>query len=213
MANIIQNNDKIPKIKQLMKENFDQLITLIGKKRFSNQAKVAFMLMKRIFRYNGFQKAGGSIVQTLSENGNIITDLQTINQKMVRHYQTHHDTKKRPPVTSQFPNLDIISTSVIKSICAKFSKDKAFTYDGLHDSLFNLHKKCLTEVNECEECLAKVKFLTSIWGKSYWESNQAKKHLEARLLPLNKLHPNTATIDKYRPIIIMSPMSNSVNSC
>ena len=48
--------------------------------------------------------------------------------------------------------------------------------------------------------------MRSIWDKGFWDRMSSKTSLIARLLPLNKCHPKTPEISKYRPIIIMSPI-------
>ena len=206
IAAIIQNNDNIPKIRELMKNNFLELAHLIEKNRFSNKSKLAFTMMKKIFKYNGFQKAGGSIVNRLKEKGKTITNYEEINKRIILHYKNNHKADQTPKFRKYFPQLQTPSKKLIKEICYRMSINKAFVFDGMHDGLFRIHPKCQKVMVECEECTKKICFLKTVWNKKYWESTFSKTHLESRLLPLNKNHPEVATIDKYRPIVIMSPM-------
>lgn len=72
--------------------------------------------------------------------------------------------------------------------------------------MYKLHGKCYSKTIVCEECKKKILFMKDSWNKSFWDRMNSKESLKARLLPLNKVHPKTPTIEKYRPIIMFSPL-------
>jgi hypothetical protein len=202
---------------KLLKENFKCLITSIGNLRFSSQAKTAFWLLKTIYKYDSFEKAGGSIIRKVVKRNKTLGFKET-SKEIIEHYKSSHREKKQELATKKnptpFPELPNLERNEIKRIARNFSRDKAIAFDGFEDHLFRIHPKCseANEQDECKECKQKIYFISEIWSKSYWSDKQSKKHMISRLIPLNKIHPKTPETHQYRPIVVTSPIVKMLES-
>ena len=114
----------------------------------------------------------------------------------------------------EFPHLPIPSKNEIKELPRAMSKNKPVAYDGISDNIFHIHGKCAkpNTDNESKDCSKKIQFCRSIWDKDYWCTSQSNTHFQARLLPLNKVHPKTPSANQYRPIVISSPILKMAES-
>jgi hypothetical protein len=103
---------------RLFKENFNKLISSIGSLRFSR--KIMFQ--------------------------NKTLNSKESSEAIIRHYRASHKCSElekeynRHP--RKFPKLPPLDRNLIKEISAKFSRDKAITYDGIEDHLLRIHFKC-----------------------------------------------------------------------
>ena len=55
------------------------------KLRFSQMSKQAFELLRRIYKYNQFEKRDGSLVSKIKEGEVIITDEKLVNKELMGH--------------------------------------------------------------------------------------------------------------------------------
>ena len=83
----------------------------------------------------------------------------------------------------------------MESIILALSHDKAIAFDGLSDVMF---KKELAKLTSSK--------LKDIWSINLDEVAGLKKSWVLRLIPLNKVFPETPTRTQLRPIVISSPL-------
>ena len=63
IKDIINNNENVETAAKLIKDSFENLISSVGSLRFSKDSKQAFSLLKNVYQYQNFEKAGGSIIR------------------------------------------------------------------------------------------------------------------------------------------------------
>ena len=168
--------------------------------RWSNESKEAFDFMRKVTKYNQFEKRDGSIVSKIQlPNGSIINDSDKVNKQIIEQlkkvqtldseakYSEEIPFPKLPRITS--PNKDSKNRSSefseIERLMKKMSINKATSYDGLSDKIFRMK--------------AAGKVLSTIWEYD----SPDPIYNQTKLLALNKLHPNIPGPKDFRPINIM----------
>ena len=109
-------------------------------------------------------------------------------------------------------NLSINNDEVL-NLFQRFKRDKAFCTDGFNNETFRICTKC-KKLRDCYyeklcfKCKNLVTFCTKILDNKYFNNKKktAKKHFNARLIPLNKVFPAIGNINEYRPIVCISSL-------
>jgi hypothetical protein len=173
---LLNSPKSIEEIKQILKSNFNSLLSSIEGLRLSTKSKQASLLLKNICKYNSYQKSGGPIVRRIFINDKVLNPKDS-SCKIIEHYrEAHKDRENHTELseTVEFPDLLPSDRSTIKWLCANFSRDKAVTFDGIEDSLFRIHAKCANSLprNECPICSKKINFARKLWSAEFWNNHE-----------------------------------------
>jgi len=158
----------------------------------------AFKFLQVAFRYHEYDRRDGSIIsKIIGSEGEIISDPREVNRRVIQNLkslQTKEDEVEylQP---SPFPVLDEVTKHDMDQIFNSLSTEKAVAFDGLSDIMFG---------GEWKE-LAKIK-LKDLWDALAIGVEIHPIHFEARLVPLNKVHPRLPRASDCRPIIVTSPI-------
>jgi len=186
----------------IIRKYFEQFNKELEDQRFSNLSRKFFDYLKKVFKYDLLDKRDGSIISSLkSENPDeIITNPHEVNRRiMLTINELQVDLSKPRPKNLQFPVLQKLDVKEAKIILSKISTGKALTWDGLSDSIF---KKSWIEKS------------SKIFADILQNLNSIPDHhFESRLIPLNKIHPNTPSRKDLRPIIVTSPLIKIIEAC
>ena len=179
---------------------WEEIIRDNENKRFSVASKEAFDFLKKVYKYHQYDRRDGSIVNSfMDDNNSIITDPSLISDMILENLQkmyAPHPDCKTWRCNYFFPSLRPISDEECESICGRISTGKGLGFDLVSDVLFSKSVSKLT---------AKV-------FKDLWSHNPNQKlsmeslSFKARLIALNKDHPNTPKAGRFRPIVVSSPI-------
>ncbi len=124
------------------------------------------------------------------EDGTLIVNPDEINSLLISHLESIQGRiTEENQGREHLPPLSIAET---EALCTRMSKNKGISLDLISDRLFHLNSPKLTEV------------LSRLWTIPL---NRIKPiHFEARLVALNKVHPQLPKPNEFRPIIVMSPL-------
>jgi len=171
-------------------ENLEEL-------RWSNESKRAYESLKRILKYNLFQKRDGSIVNSvLLENGEISSDQDVVNASLaqtIREIQVN-DVFEWLDV-EPFPKLPSLTISEMDHIIGLLSTDKAVSYDCTSDAMFSVQVRKFT-----------AQKLNNIWSYDFDADEHNEKTWTSRLIALNKVYPKTPLRTQFRPINVGSAL-------
>ena len=154
-----------------------------------------FRTLKKLYKYDHFDKRDGSIISSLKEGENeeLVTDPDEVNKRlMLTIKDLQFDATKPQPRNLDFPMLKPKSVDEMKEILCKISSGKAIAWDALTDSIF---RKTWMEKSAL--------LFADLWQHLKLIKNL---HFESRLIPLNKVHPQIPTRKDMRPIIVTSPL-------
>ena len=182
-------------VKQVINQYWKDLLLENENRRFSNDCSKAFEELQRIFGYKNFELRDGSIANCVKVDGVIVTEPYEVNLKVMDALKLLQYNDQFPETNlTEFPNMPPLSDQDASEIIDAMSSGKALAYDLFSDIIFNGANK--------------DKFKGMI--KNLWtEENLSKldsRHFLARLIPLNKKHPDVPTPQEIRPIIVMSPL-------
>jgi hypothetical protein len=211
---ILEDADNIQEIRDKMSKDFEKTIKSIERLRFSRRSKTAFQMMDRLSSKRNKTNIGSPFINQLNMDGVIINNQDQIDELIVNDFKKKH-TESKPqtlPEEPSFPKMNEPSTKEIKMMSKAFCKNKALTFDGITDLMFNLHARCYRRTITCTECRKKIIFMKSVWSKDFWSSNSSNKNLISRLLPMNKKRGQIPTLKSYRPLIIASPLLKFLES-
>ena len=165
--------------------------------RFSGRIKEAFKFLKTVFKYHEYDRRDGSIIsRILGNEGEVICDPGEVNRRVLQNLKTLQ-TKDDELVYMQpepFPTLNELTTQEMEKILNTLSTNKAVAYDGLSDIMFEGKWKKLAVIK-----------LRDLWDVLAAGHEIHPIHFEARLVPLNKVHPRLPRASDCRPIIVTSP--------
>ena len=153
----------------------------------------AFDFLRRVYRYDQYERRDGSIVDKVIVGDEIISDEKTVSRLLIEHLETirkdprwefYEDT---PPVP--FPVLEPLSSDEVKEIFRRISIHKALAGDLISDVI--LEKEYVDRI--CD-------LFRDLWNGRELDDF----HFKSRLVALNKKHPEVPRVDQFRPIIITS---------
>lgn len=187
----IENEDE--DIRRIIQEYWMNQAEQNEDERYSQQSKKAFEFLRRVYKYNQYEKRDGSIVNKIMlEDNRVVTNPEEVAQSIIESLKEIQTKRDEPEYTNEvpFPKLSPLDSEELEAILRKLGTNKAISYDGVSDVLFST------------QYLPKVKsLLTNLWSCSEFSDT----HFETRLVPLNKVHPKIPSSKQFRPIIIQSP--------
>ena len=137
----------------------------------------------------------GGIVNSVLIGGTVTHNVEEVNAQLISVLKKLQVNPASPILPKQtFPDLPPLSKSDVDFILRHMSKGKALTFDLISDIIFSkdFHEKTAVIVRD-------------LWNGELTNSLQ-DVHFEARLIPLNKKHPDVPKPEDFRPIVVMSPL-------
>ena len=160
-------------------------------------SKEAFDTLKAICKYHLYEKRDGSIVnRILGNDEKIITDPKEVASTLIGVLKEIQFSDKFTQYSGDlpFPDLPPLKKKEVLSLLSTLSTGKAISFDLFSDMLLR------------DESVTKrlAKLLKNLWTKDLNKIDSLNELFKARLVALNKVHPNTPKPDEFRPIIILS---------
>ena len=153
--------------------------------------------MKRICKYHLFEKRDGSIVNhILQDDGTITSDGNEVSSILIQALKEiqYSSNLQEYGGDLQFPELSDLTEDEVCLILSTLSTGKALSFDIFSD-----------EVLKNKSIVKKLSFLLKdLWSDKLGTIEGIENIFKARLVALNKVHPNTPKKNEFRPIIIMS---------
>ena len=192
----IENQDE--DIENIIQNFWREKVQENEQKRYSPEIEEAFNFLKKVYKYHEYDKKDGSIVNKIKlDDGTIITDQEEVNHIIIEELKKQQVVENEPQYDNpiDFPKLPPLNESEMMEIVGRLSTNKAIAYDGITDILF-------TKENEAKT----INILKDIWSMDWNKIEDHLIHFRTRLIPLNKIHPQIPTKEKFRPISISSPI-------
>ena len=165
--------------------------------RYSPMSKEAFDTLKAICKYHLYEKRDGSIVnKILTCNGEILTDPKKVASSLIEVLKDIQLSEKFVQYSGNlpFPDLPPLTEGEVWHLLSKLATGKALSFDLFSDMLL-----------KDESAMKKLtKLLKDLWSKDLNKIDSLNELFKARLVALNKVHPNIPKQDEFRPIIILS---------
>jgi len=164
-----------------------------------NRLQKAFHYLKKITKFHEYKRRDGSIINKVKKEDNTITlEQNEVNQLVLENLSKVQTSSKEPTyqVPIPFPQLEPLSISEMDYILSKLFSGKAISFDGTTDIIFSKENKPKT-----------ANKLNNIWN-----SKLNTQHFDTRLIPLNKVHPDTPTPKDCRPIAVCSSIIKLLES-
>ncbi len=200
---LLQLEEEDASFKKVIDDYWSNLNILNERLRYSAETqniKEAFSFLKRVYKYNQYYKRDGSIVQKiLMDDGSIETRPKEVDGILLEVMKKTQQVETEPFYNGKipFPRLKEPSLNEMWEILDIMSTNKAIAFDGLSDIMFK---------GSQEEKMIVASKLKDIWSTP-WEGNANEdNHFKTRLIPLNKVHPQTPKCTQFRPISISSPV-------
>lgn len=170
-----------------MKQDMHRALESIVEDRFGPNSGRAFDKLKRITKYNQTEKRDGGFMQrAIAPDGRIVSG-DTLEGIVMEHYRGVHNTvPDNPP--EKFPNIRV-SQEMLVSMMKNVKRNKGLAFDGIHDEMFRVGKDCRKATEYCQVCRKKLEFAAKLMSKEYWETEGSRRHLQGRLVAMNKKHP------------------------
>lgn len=163
------------------------------------QLHKAFQFLKKVTKFNEFQRRDGSIINRVQrEDGSVTYDQDEVNRLIIANLQKIQTSDQEPKYTDNtpYPLLQPLSTNEMDYILSKLFAGKATSFDGVSDILFS----------QANKPVATNKLI------DIWSTVPENHHFHTRLIPLNKNHPNTPTPKDCRPIAVCSALLKLIES-
>lgn len=184
-------------IKQILQDYWNTTWKNNEDLHLTGEIKEAFLQLKTFTKYKAGK--GTNVFPTMLklDNNNTIAEEHQINQKITEFLSASQQSKEDNSTTHphSFPYLPPIKLNEIIRILKSISRNKASNYDMVSDTLINkmnIH--------------ATAKLMTNLWSQPPELLDSWPEIFKSRLIPLNKIAPEIATVDKIRPIVINSLM-------
>ena len=200
LLEIFMNNDFQEKlIKVQLTQRWEETWTEIERARFSPEQGSAFDQIRRITKYDKFEKRDGSIITKVNVNGEVISNPREVNIYLREALSKLTGEKETPSYVKRehFPNLKPLEISELQNLATKLKKNKAIAADYVHDSAL---------FERIANCQNTARGFCDLWSAEVMNDHSVKFCLTGRLVPLNKVHPNIPKPDEMRPIIALSPI-------
>jgi len=168
--------------------------------RFSDKQKQAFDFLRNVFKYHMYEKRDGSIVNSLiGEDGKIISDPDLVNQLLIKRMREIQFDESQPLYTGteHFPTLEPLTREEFHEITGKLTAGKAMASDLIYDDVYG-HRM-------------ESGVLRDIWSVDLGLKEYSNL-FQCRLVALNKDHPRVPTYDRFRPIVVSSPLVKVIES-
>jgi len=165
--------------------------------RLSGDSKSSFEFLNKVMKYHDNRRDGSIISEIVDEKGTTISNEDEVNKILIQELQKIQVKEDQPKyeLPTPFPILPLPSEHEMEYMLSNLTSDKALSFDGITDSIFK--KEYREEVKE--------KFKT-LWNDFATHDDIDELHFDARLIPLNKVHPQVPTSQQCRPIVVSSPI-------
>ena len=182
-------------VKEIIRKYWDDLYLENENMRFGEDMPRAFQDLAKIFGYKNFECREGSIAHVIQEDGVTLADPNVVNKKIMDFLKSIQQNLRFPVVEkTDFPNLPNLSEDEVDAILEGMASGKALAHDLFSDVIFS------------EAHVHHVKSLIgTLWNKKTLDGLDPS-HFHARLITLNKKHPDVPNASEIRPIIVMSPL-------
>lgn len=179
MWNIVLSDQSIEDTVKEIKSYHESNIKQAEDDRYSEKSAQAFEFLRNTTKYHCFDKKEGSIVSSVKDNDQIISDPDRVAKLIIDHYKEVHKDPlfddKKPKI--RFPQMKKLNKEEILHIMEKMSYEKAIAYDGLSDHMFNIHNRCRgSEKKLCEDCEHKITIIRNLFEPKYWNSERSNIH-------------------------------------
>jgi hypothetical protein len=200
---LLLNCDGIEDIRAEIKQYWHSAYAVNELLRFSDDQKDAFEFLRKVFKYQLYEKRDGSIVNAvIDDSGLIISDPEKVNAMLIKRMKEIQFDESLPGYceNGRFHTLEPISIQKFRKITQRLTVGKALSLDLISDVVFGY--------GDTEGASTKLRDIWSIdLGKSEFSSI-----FKCRLIALNKDHPRTPTYDRFRPIVVSSPLVKLIES-
>ena len=194
----IQNEDE--DLQQIVQDYWSHKIDENEQFRYSKEPqeiKEAFRFLKATRKYHEYDKRDESIVnKILMDDGTIEHKKEEIDKILIGVLKKAQLKENQPQYNQPipFPKMQNLSFEESEQIIKNLLSGKAIAFDGISDCLF--HKDNIKKT---------AKVFQDLWTSNPEDKFKNNKHFCTRIIPLNKVHPQIPTKEKFRPISICSP--------
>ncbi len=132
---------------------------------------------------------------------------RVINGTILNHFNNIHAPEKpiKNHLELKFPNLLPLSTFDTIECMLRISQNKSLALDVVCDSYFRVEiDDKINAINN--DTLKRAEMFRHFWSADITNSTNLKESLTGRLIPVNKIHPKSPTVNEYRPIVALSPI-------
>ncbi len=152
----------------------------------------------------GGQGQGAGVITCIQdENGELLSSEESAKRIAQNFKEIHSQTDPEETLKRvDFPDLGPVETKHMIAMMSMIAQNKAISFDGVHESIFHVLKN-----GKDKDTADRAELLKDIFKPEVLNSSYMEHALTGRLIPLNKVFPNTPTIDQYRPIVALSPMA------
>ncbi len=178
--------------------------------RYSQDSKSAYKKLKTILKYHLFQKRDGGLINALiRDDGSFTEDSSEVDKQLletIREIQVDESwgwLEKKP-----FPKLKRINQLEAEKLISTLSTGKAIAFDAASDILFDKS----SDSNGLSNAEKTAKKLHDIWRVDLDKVNGMDLTWDARLIPLNKVFPQTPNRTQLRPILAQSALVKLIES-
>ncbi len=183
--------EKETETKVILNKYWEDLIKENEKLRYSICSKEAFAFLKKVYKYNLFEKRDGSIDTKILVDDLIITNEQDVHKHIINALKSIKVNEKFPKYDQPkpFPVLANLTDNELDDLIGRLWSGKAITIDCVTDDIFK------------KEFREKVQLIfRDLWNGQ----NINEYHFHIRIVPLNKMHPKVPNPTQIRPIAINS---------
>ena len=175
--------------------------------RFNKHSGIAYKQLKSILKYHLFQKRDGGVINSILREDGVITDKQEeIEELLLKTMEEVQIDEEWGWIEKKtFPKLKRINDQDMENLLKTLARNKAIAYDAASDILFDdyVSYNSADETSNLQKTATKLR---NIWRVNLDEVPNIDDTWDARLVPLNKVFPQTPERNQLRPIIIQSPI-------
>ncbi|HRP37312.1 MAG TPA: reverse transcriptase family protein, partial [Candidatus Dojkabacteria bacterium] len=172
-------------------------------KRWSQESKECYTQLKRRLKYHLFEKKDGAIInQIIRDNGTLSKNQTEVDEDLAQTIEEIQIDLNLPFLEERpFKPLPILETNEMITNLKSLSSNKALTLDAFSDIILkSTHLKKTAEI------------FRDIWSTKLETIKGIEAYFTSRLIPLNKVFPETPTRKEMRPILIGSPLQKILES-
>ena len=144
-------------------EKFRGLLVQVADGRFTQQSSAAFALMKKLTRYNTFEKRDGGIMNAAYVEGKLV-DGEELNIRILEHFKAVHTRMPGFDAdTIRFPEVQV-DGKTLAAMCNNVSQGKGITFDSVSEEWFRIggDNDCRRLGTFCSDCLRKLTLAQSL---------------------------------------------------
>ena len=126
----IENEDE--DIRRILDDYWYNLAEQNEDERYSQESRKAFEFLRRVYKYNQYEKRDGSVVNKVALDDNTtVTQTEEVAKAIIDSLKTLQIKEDEPQYKSEipFPKLSDLKTGELESILQGLSTNKATAYD------------------------------------------------------------------------------------